>query len=164
MLYFISLSARLQYLHCWCSGDTVVSCKAIDLKYCTWSHQSVAPPCVFLSNVSASNASVYTLGHTLLHGTHREAEMAKQKVIIKINQFQHITVNFYRVRLWRWSCLVTWFCYHMIAKPGNKTGTPSWPDPHAQLFWQISLCICILHHLSRGGWNLSHGRNYLSNL
>ena len=21
---------------------------------------------------------------------------------------------------------VTWFCYQMIAKPGNKTATPSW--------------------------------------
>ena len=30
---------------------------------------------------------------------------------------------------WRCGCLVTWFCYHLIAKPGNKTATPSWPDP-----------------------------------
>ena len=28
------------------------------------------------------------------------------------------------------ACLVTWFCYHLIAKPGNKTGTPSRPDPY----------------------------------
>ena len=27
-------------------------------------------------------------------------------------------------------CLVTWFCYQLIAKPGNKTDTVSWPDPH----------------------------------
>ena len=27
-------------------------------------------------------------------------------------------------------CLVTWFCYHLIAKPGNKTATVSWPDPY----------------------------------
>ena len=33
------------------------------------------------------------------------------------------------VRSWRCTCLVTWFCYQMIAKPGNKTGPPSWPDP-----------------------------------
>ena len=26
-------------------------------------------------------------------------------------------------------CLVTWFCYHLIAKPGNKTATSLWPDP-----------------------------------
>ena len=28
------------------------------------------------------------------------------------------------------SCLVTWFCYRLIAKPGNKTATVSWPDPY----------------------------------
>ena len=28
-------------------------------------------------------------------------------------------------------CLVTWFCYRLIAKPGNKTATVSWPDPSA---------------------------------
>ena len=27
-------------------------------------------------------------------------------------------------------CLVTWFCYQLIAKPGNKTATVSWPDPY----------------------------------
>ena len=32
------------------------------------------------------------------------------------------------------SCLVTWFCYQLIAKPGNKTVTVSWPDPYI-LFW-----------------------------
>ena len=26
-------------------------------------------------------------------------------------------------------CLVTWFCYHLIAKPGNKTAAVPWPDP-----------------------------------
>ena len=26
-------------------------------------------------------------------------------------------------------CLVTWFCYQLIAKPGNKTATVPWPDP-----------------------------------
>ena len=27
------------------------------------------------------------------------------------------------------SSLVTWFCYQLIAKPGNKTATVPWPDP-----------------------------------
>ena len=26
-------------------------------------------------------------------------------------------------------CLVTWFCYQLIAKPGNKAAAVSWPDP-----------------------------------
>ena len=29
-------------------------------------------------------------------------------------------------------CLVTWFCYHLIAKPGNKTAAVPWPDPYHQ--------------------------------
>ena len=35
-------------------------------------------------------------------------------------------------------CLVTWFCYHLIAKPGNKTASHSWPDLYLLLFF--SLC------------------------
>ena len=27
-------------------------------------------------------------------------------------------------------CLVTWFRYQLIAKPGKKTATVTWPDPH----------------------------------
>ena len=30
----------------------------------------------------------------------------------------------------RCSCLVIWFCYQLIAKPGNKTAELSWPDPY----------------------------------
>ena len=29
-------------------------------------------------------------------------------------------------------CLVTWFCYQLIAKPGNKRATVLWPDPYEQ--------------------------------
>ena len=37
------------------------------------------------------------------------------------------------IRSRRCGCLVTWFCYHLIAKPGNKTAAPSWPDPYLHL-------------------------------
>ena len=30
------------------------------------------------------------------------------------------------VRSWRWACLVTWFCYHLIAKP-SKARFVTWP-------------------------------------
>ena len=30
-------------------------------------------------------------------------------------------------------CLVTWFCYQLIAKPGNKTALVSWPDPYVHV-------------------------------
>ena len=38
--------------------------------------------------------------------------------------------NMIWVRSQRCSCLVTWLCYQMIAKPGNKTAAPLWPDPY----------------------------------
>ena len=34
------------------------------------------------------------------------------------------------IRSRKCTCLVTWFCYHLIAEPGDKTGPPSWPDPY----------------------------------
>ena len=37
----------------------------------------------------------------------------------------------------RWGCLVTWFCYHLITKPGNKTVAPSWPDPYICIYMYI---------------------------
>ena len=43
------------------------------------------------------------------------------------------------VRSRRHGCLVTWFCYQMIAKPGNKTAAPSWPDPYTAKF-SVSSC------------------------
>ena len=49
-------------------------------------------------------------------------------------------------------CLVTWFCYRLIAKPGNKTATVPWPDPYTiecdedpcKLRWPVNP-ISLLH-------------------
>ena len=38
------------------------------------------------------------------------------------------------VRSWNCGCLVTWFCYQLIAKPGNKTAAVPWPDPFKYIF------------------------------
>ena len=38
--------------------------------------------------------------------------------------------RFIWVRSRNCGCLVTWFCYQLIAKPGNKTATVLWPDPY----------------------------------
>ena len=45
-------------------------------------------------------------------------------------------------------CLVTWFCYHMIAKPGNKTAAPSWPDPSVYQYTCNVFTSMILHSTS----------------
>ena len=51
------------------------------------------------------------------------------------------------VRSRRCGCLVTWFCYQLIVKSGNKTATPSWPDQYCcVLSWFIHVisynCSC----------------------
>ena len=43
------------------------------------------------------------------------------------------------VRSRKCGCLVTWFCYQMIAQPGNKTATPSWPDTYVLRRWKKSM-------------------------
>ena len=43
-------------------------------------------------------------------------------------------LKFFALNIWVRSrnrvCLVLWFCYQLIAKPGNKTAAVSWPDPY----------------------------------
>ena len=51
-------------------------------------------------------------------------------------------------------CLVTWFCYQLIAKPGNKTAAVSWPDPYVLSWWTIYalnsyFCVISLIALQR---------------
>ena len=47
-------------------------------------------------------------------------------------------------------CLVTWFCYQLIAKPGNKTATVSWPDPYICISWPQWLKISAFLFVTRG--------------
>ena len=56
--------------------------------------------------------------------------------IILVQKYEHYQsdtvacVLCIRVRSRNCGCLVTWFCYQLIAKPGNKTAAVSWPDPY----------------------------------
>ena len=61
------------------------------------------------------------------------------KEVILLDQFLHLKERKQKLQLqgfaqnnvWvgsrKCGCLVTWFCYKLIAKPGNKTATPLWP-------------------------------------
>ena len=44
----------------------------------------------------------------------------------------HHNCNTIWVRSRNCGCHVTWFCYQLIAKPGNKTAAVPWPDPYGQ--------------------------------
>ena len=48
-------------------------------------------------------------------------------------------------------CLVTWFCYQLIAKPSNKTATVLWPGPHVCVWknclQKFAILICLSNSL-----------------
>ena len=61
------------------------------------------------------------------------------------------------VRSLRWACLVTWFCYHLIAKPGNSKDRPTFMTggrftndflPAIQTQWKLCLAIFLLLAIS----------------
>ena len=64
-------------------------------------------------------------------------------------------------------CLVTWFCYQLIAKPDNKTAAVSWPAPYAlvckakaliyvnNIYWQDKHILLILRVMWILQWNLT---------
>ena len=59
-----------------------------------------------------------------------------------LQNFLHSTYIWVRSR--NCGCLVTWFCYQLIAKPGNKTATPSWPDPYILSVINVKDCYTYL--------------------
>ena len=56
-------------------------------------------------------------------------DMNKNKVKQRTGTYSLCVICIW-VRSWNCGCLVTWFCYLLIAKPGNKTAEVSWPDPY----------------------------------
>ena len=51
-------------------------------------------------------------------------------------------------RSWNCGCLVTWLCYQLIAKPGNKTAPVPWPDPYIYIPFPTDYglnVLCFLH-------------------
>ena len=53
------------------------------------------------------------------------------------------------VRSRKCGCLVTWFCYHLMAKPRNKTAAPSWRDPCSVIQANALHCSDVSYELGR---------------
>ena len=62
------------------------------------------------------------------------------------------------VRSQNCGCLITWFCYQLIAKPGNKTATVPWPDPYAvENIWNAmntenQIFLFVITYFYRSDW------------
>ena len=85
------------------------------------------------------------------------------------------SINFIWVRSRNCGCLVTWICYQLIAKPGNKTATVPWPDPYhygiVQYIWTFrwfffchnSMNVCFFfRYCCPGNYLLSRFHDYES--
>ena len=90
------------------------------------------------------------LGSHLLHGSYNLIYRNELLSTIyetkwwKMFNWQHFVhwKQGYMVRSRNCGCLVTWFCYQLIAKPGNKTATVSLPDPY--VFSQFTHCGLVM--------------------
>ena len=60
---------------------------------------------------------------------------------------EHVIQHIIWVRSWNCGCLVTWFCYQLIAKPGNKTAAVSCPDP-----FTVRSSIILNITISQSAW------------
>ena len=61
-----------------------------------------------------------------------------------------------QIRSWRCDCLFTWFCYQMIAKPGNKVAAPLWPGPYILYFLGTG---AIALYLMKQPWRKYKGKS-----
>ena len=71
-----------------------------------------------------------------------------------IQRYRRETAN-PRIGIWVRSrncgCFVTWFCYQLIAKPGNKTTTVSWPDPYIERYAAHTVVSWPANHINNSG-------------
>ena len=77
--------------------------------------------------------------------------LCRSYVLHEIGIILGVTYIFIWVRSRNCGCLVTWFCYQLIAKPGNKIAAVPWPDPSVNttgramkyMYTTISNCCAI---------------------
>ena len=69
------------------------------------------------------------------------------------------------VRSWRCGCLVTWFCYQLIAKAGIKTAAPSWPHPYSFVYvlnCDLKARVMLNRDTWINRWSLFHWRKLIA--
>ena len=91
----------------------------------------------FLEHLSANICSLYvlykiSLAQANFHSPSSKCTRIGERASVGFPDcFTKKTFNAIWVRWQRCGCLVTWFCYHLIVKPGNKTAAPLWPNPYS---------------------------------
>ena len=95
------------------------------------------PPGARWNMLADANCRRYSQISYFRYGRHdKMSKNEKQEfpLVLTITDTEKLRMNIW-VRSRNCGCLVTWFSYQLIAKPGNKTATVPWPDPYV-LFLQ----------------------------
>ena len=111
-------------------GILTFSVKKIRLKV---SSAKWRPFCLGLNVLSDYHNQIESLNTVIIHSSVQQ-HPSHYNFIFHWFVFFDDAKNSRWVRSRRCGCLVTWFCYHLIAKSGNKTAAPSWPDPDPSSF------------------------------
>ena len=85
------------------------------------------------SNMIAVKSAWWFLVAWCLFGIKASAITMMTWVYLRMYWNHNIPTDNIWVRSRNCGCLVTWFCYQLIAKPGNKTATVSRPDTELRL-------------------------------
>ena len=114
------------------------------------------PPCTVRSvNPALSFWVLKNIYWTLSSVVEMKAKIFTMRAEISMSMGAMHRHKYIWVRSRNCGCLVTWFCYQLIAKPGNKTATVSWPDPcclandNSQYVFHWSFDILYLKWLPR---------------
>ena len=131
-------------------GDTLSSWWDLNLVCSHIVYRLLVCPCLIVSTISLTitlpSSHVLSAGftpidwdfsesrHQIWHVTPTWSLWAHSIRVPDLCSEENSRWPFIRCNIWVRSrncdCLVTWFCYQLIAKPGNKTATVSWPDPY----------------------------------
>ena len=69
----------------------------------------------------------------------------------ELQYYHDCTVVVFKKYIWVRSrnrgSLVTWFCYQMIAKPGNKIATVSWPEPYMKYIFMYIVFVNYIYQI-----------------
>ena len=141
--------------------------------------------CIYFQAGDAARSASRTIQNNFLDSSKQEAmdimllgcpqrsELADKARALLSATGLHCKFAYIWVRSQNCGCLVTWFCYLLIAKPGNKTDAALWADPYVffsqicmlkfwcccrkcfVLFLHVFVCILHLRFLLCGGRNVT---------
>ena len=148
LLYFVVVIHWLIFpypsglLH-WHCGNLTIAPVPAKQPWWIWINTScefIMNDCITTTKQSTTKPCAHFLGYTV-HLQHVccdwdtfplfVCDFSWYSLALYVPEFSQENINMFCiwVRSRNCGCLVTWFCYQLIAKPGNKTATVSWPDP-----------------------------------